>query len=172
MTPRWEKRERYVRGKHGGKYTQRPGYHLCQYPSAEHIGEKVDGKITYRRPNEVWAEVEMAADIDWQPEAEKRAVIGKNGKAKDWTAFLSDQIPANGFYRFRTNASASADMDWYIAGAMRPVRLLSDAEVAKINEEAGVSDLPRRNNELFEPEKYGFEPFQDEKNETCADIRM
>ena len=149
-----------VKGKHGGNFAKRPGYHLCEYPCAPHIGEEEDGKIKWRRENEVWAEVEMSADVDWQMEADSRAEVGKNGKIKQWSACIKDQIPVNGFYSFKTNTSACDKFNWYIAGSLRVVRLLSDEEVESINSEIGVSDLPRRPDQPFDPEEYGFEPFE------------
>lgn len=144
-----------------GTYAQRPGFHLCNYPCAAHIGKKENGKMAYRRPNEVWVEVEMAADVDWQPVADGNSVICKNGKVKQWSNCIKDHIPENGYYKFTTNTNADNRVEWYITGALKVTRLLSDAEVAKINSEAGLSDLPRKEGEEFNPEDYGFEPFED-----------
>ena len=125
-----------------GDLAFRPGWHAGDLPRSTHIGGKSKGKgqskPDYRRDNEVWAEVEMAADKDWQPIANSRM----KGKDKR-TAHITDQIPKNGFYRYKTNANMEGE--WLIGGAMKVVRVLPDAEVKAINMENGVADLPRFN---------------------------
>lgn len=154
-------------GKNGKKFATRPGFHCCAYPVATHIGEKDEnsGKIAYRRPNEVWAEVEIGCDVDWQAEAENRAERTKNGKINRRTAHITDQVPINGKYDYKTNNKMV--VDWYIAGCMRVARLLSDREVEEINASAGISDLPRV--EPFDFEAYGFE--NPEKNSEYQGMR-
>jgi hypothetical protein len=51
-------------------------------------------------------------------------------------------VPLGGFYRYKTNPNMTGN--WIISGGMRVNRVLTDDEVRAINEEAGVSDLPRR----------------------------
>ena len=55
-------------------FTKRPGWHLGDFPFAKHIGEIVDAfnLPTIRPDDQVWAEVEVADDVDWQPEADRR----------------------------------------------------------------------------------------------------
>jgi hypothetical protein len=92
-------------------------------------------KPTYRASDHVWAEVEMAADVDWQAEADKRGTLARD-------KHITDQIPVDGFYRYKTNANMTGN--WLIGGAAKVNRVLSDAEVRSINDAAGVADLPRR----------------------------
>ena len=50
-------------------------------PLATHIGVKGDsGKIEYMNPDHVWAEVDVAADINYQGEANKNGINPKTGK--------------------------------------------------------------------------------------------
>ena len=58
-------------------FAPRPGWHLSDLPFALHIGTFMNkfSKPTVRPDNQVWAEVEVSADVDWQPEANKRAKL-------------------------------------------------------------------------------------------------
>ena len=78
------------RGKPRTKITcvaYRPGFHAGESPSSSHIGSKEPGIlnangatfVNTRRPNEVWAEVEMPDDVDWQSRANAVAKINKDG---------------------------------------------------------------------------------------------
>jgi hypothetical protein len=130
----------------------RPGWHSSDLPVATHIGKKsAPGlKAPDTRPaNQVWAEVEVPADVDWQTEANRR---GAGSKAQ-----ITDKIPEGGHYRYKTNPNMTGD--WLISGAMKVKRVLSDAEVSKINRAAGVSDLPRRSSAGEE----GFATVKDER---------
>ena len=73
-----------------GELAMSPGWHAGDLPMATHIGGKVDFKTgqrmtgkgvkpTAREPNQVWAEVEMPADFDWQSVADSRASVVKSG---------------------------------------------------------------------------------------------
>lgn len=126
----------------GKKFAKRPGWHGTDYPLAMHIYEVVDG-VKYRRPYEVWAEVEFGADVDWQKEANKRARIKKDGNLDAKTAHIQDQVPKGGYYRYKTNPNMFEK--WILAGEMKINKILTDEQVAKINSEIGKSDLPRRN---------------------------
>lgn len=123
----------------------RPGWHAGASPSAEHIGPTVrlpDGtEVRYRADDQVWAEVEMPADVDWQKEALKRAEKTKAGNIKVGTAHITDQIPEGGYYRYKTNPKMKGE--WMIGGDLKINRMLSDDEVRALNEMAGTPDLPR-----------------------------
>jgi hypothetical protein len=119
-----------------GDLAYRPGWHAGDLPIATHIGGKSDPSLKkpdYRPDNHVWAEIEMAADKDWQAEADSR---GKGVKAH-----ITDQVPLGGFYRYKTNPNMTGN--WLIGGHMKVNRVLSDDEVQAINDQAGVADLPR-----------------------------
>jgi hypothetical protein len=108
-------------------------------------------KPSLRPSNQVWAEVEMPADVDWQSEANKRGVNAK-GKLVPAQAHITDQLPHGGHYRYKTNPNMAGE--WIIGGAMRVNRVLNDREVEKLNTKTGVHDLPRLT--PFNSKKYGF----------------
>jgi hypothetical protein len=105
-----------------------------------------------RNSNQVWAEVEMAADVDWQQEALNQAERTKAGKIKINTADITDRIPEDGYYKYKTNPQMTGS--WIIGGSMKVNRILSDAEVAEINQGFGVKDLART--KPLDLAKYGF----------------
>ena len=137
-----------------GDLAYRPGWHAGDLPIATHIGEKSDPKLTApdRRPaNHAWAEVEMPNDVDWQSEATKRGTNAQ-GKVVPVKAHITDQIPKGGHYRYKTNPNMTGN--WLIGGSMKVNKVLSDAEVSRINKSAGMSDLPR--SQPFKKKEFGF----------------
>jgi hypothetical protein len=137
-----------------GDLAYRPGWHAGDLPIATHIGEKSDPSKTApdRRPaNHAWAEVEMPDDVDWQSEATKRGTNAQ-GKVVPVKAHITDQIPKGGHYRYKTNPNMTGN--WLIGGSMKVNKVLSDAEVERINNKAGMSDLPRT--EPFAKKTFGF----------------
>jgi len=128
-----------------GELAYRPGFHAGDLPIATHIGGKSSKAATkpdYRPDDQVWVEIEMADDVDWGSEALKRAEKTKDGRIKSVTAHITDMVPTGGHYRYKTNPNMTGE--WLIGGEMKVTRVLDDAEVKKINESAGVSDLPRK----------------------------
>jgi hypothetical protein len=137
-----------------GPLAYRPGWHAGDLPIATHIGEKSDPSLTapdVRPENHAWAEVEMPNDVDWQSEATKRGTNAQ-GKLIPVKAHITDQLPAGGHYRYKTNPNMTGN--WLIGGSMKVNRVLSDKEVAKINKAAGMADLPRA--QPFNAKKFGF----------------
>lgn len=137
-----------------GALAYRPGWHAGDLPMATHIGEKSDPSVTApdRRPaNHAWAEVEMPDDVDWQSEATRRGTNAQ-GKVIPVKAHITDQIPKGGHYRYKTNPNMTGN--WLIGGSMKVNKVLSDAEVARINNKAGLADLPRT--EPFAKKTFGF----------------
>jgi hypothetical protein len=137
-----------------GALAYRPGWHAGDLPMATHIGEKSDPSVTApdRRPaNHAWAEVEMPDDVDWQAEATRRGTNAQ-GKVIPVKAHITDQIPKGGHYRYKTNPNMTGN--WLIGGSMKVNKVLSDAEVARINNKAGLADLPRT--EPFAKKTFGF----------------
>ena len=127
-----------------GDLAMRPGWHSGDLPVATHIGGKTSKDLSapdYRPDNQVWAEVEMPDDVDWQSIATSRADKKKNGDIIARTAHITDQLPTGGHYRYKTNSNMTGN--WLIGGSMKVNKVLSDVEVKKINDAAGVSDLPR-----------------------------
>ena len=133
-----------------GALAYRPGWHAGDLPIATHIGGKATefGKIptkpNYRPDEQVWAEIEMADDVDWQRLAMDRAERSKAGNLIPRTAHITDRLPTGGHYRYKTNPNMTGE--WLIGGDMRVNRILEDAEVREINRAAGVEDLPRLRN--------------------------
>lgn len=126
-----------------GELAYRPGWHAGDYASATHIGGKSrgkQGKTDYRKADQIWVEVEMADDVDWQSEANRRARIMNNGQPDVQTAHITDQIPKGGFYRYKTNPDMQGN--WLIGGDMKINRVLSPEEVKNIGQESGIKDLP------------------------------
>jgi len=137
-----------------GALAYRPGWHAGDLPMATHIGEKSDSSVTApdRRPaNHAWAEVEMPDDVDWQSEATRRGTNAQ-GKVIPVRAHITDQIPKGGHYRYKTNPNMTGN--WLIGGSMKVNKVLSDAEVERINKKAGMADLPRT--EPFAKKTFGF----------------
>ena len=130
--------------KQGGKGTQggsgtlayRPGWHLGEIPYALQFNRlnPETGKKDLFPKDFVWAEVEYAADKDYQKEAEAEGIT-ENGKFQHSLAGLK-KVPEDGFYRYRTNPNPETD-PWIITGAMKVNRVLSDEEVDEIVREAG-----------------------------------
>ena len=121
----------------------RPGWHAGDNPTAAHIGPevKIDGKsYKIRGDDQVWAEVEMPADVDWQAIADSRAVLKKDGTPNVKTAHITDELPFDGYYRYKTNPNMQGN--WLISGDMKVNRILDRDEVKRLNAEAGVEDLP------------------------------
>lgn len=149
-----------------GDLAYRPGWHAGSNAAALHIGGKVDpatgqrikGSMppNTREANQVWAEVEMADDLDWQSVANAQGGLTKSGKPKLRDMHITDGVPYGGSYRYKTNSNMEGD--WLIGGDMRVNRVLSDEEVADINATQGYADLPRRERSDLLPgllEKYG-----------------
>lgn len=130
--------------KAGGKGTQggsgtlayRPGWHLGKIPYALQFNRKnpVTGERDLFPKDFVWAEVEYAADVDYQEEAMGYGV-NKNGKFQHSLAGLP-RIPEDGYYEYRTNPNPATD-PWIITGAMKVKRVLTRSEVDELVRAAG-----------------------------------
>lgn len=126
-----------------GDLAYRPGWHAGDSPSARHIGGKAlkgSTKPEYRPADQVWAEVEMPADVDWQTEALNRAATTKAGKPLARTAHITDQVPFGGNYRYKTNPNMVGE--WIISGNMKVNDKIDPNQVAQIGAELGNQDLP------------------------------
>jgi hypothetical protein len=137
-----------------GNLAFRPGWHAGDVPVATHIGEKSDPSLTApdtRPENHAWAEVEMPNDVDWQSEANRRG-MNAQGKLIPVKAHITDQLPVGGHYRYKTNPNMTGN--WLIGGSMKVNKILTDAEVAKINKAHGLADLPRA--QKFNKKRFGF----------------
>lgn len=155
-----------------GNLAYRPGWHAGDLPIATHIGpthkitadqaakleadgannvfskkNSATGEVEYferlRAEDTVWAEVQMPAGVDWQSVADSNARIMKSGQPEAKSAHITDQIPYGGYYRYKTNPNMTGE--WLISGNIKVNRVLTDAEVSKINTDAGMygQDMPR-----------------------------
>lgn len=106
-----------------GTFAMRPGWHAGSLPTMRQIG-KGSGK-NLRDDTFVWVEGEIPADIDYNEEAQKNA-------DKD----IPDHIPTDGYYLKATNANKEASqadrVGWYVAGAFKANRIMSDKEARNI----------------------------------------
>lgn len=130
----------------------RPGWHAGDLPLATHIGPMGPDGDRLRRANEVWAEVEMAADVDYQERARQNGLNPRTGRVNPVRADLKE-MPVDGFYRFKT--SPTMDGQWLIGGAMKVNKILTEAEVNSILEEAGKKPMAWEGGQL-DLEKLGL----------------
>lgn len=118
-----------------GKLAYRPGWHLGVVPYAIQFNRKdADGNKTLFPNNFVFAEVEYAADVDYQEEARQEG-INPSGKYQHSLAGLK-HLPTDGYYMYRTNPNPETD-PWVITGAMKVNRILTRAEQAELVKNAG-----------------------------------
>lgn len=138
-------------------FALRPGWHAGSLPSMRQIGKGKDRNI--RDNSFVWVEGEIAADVDYQPEADA------NTATKD----IPTHIPTDGFYMKATNANKKASqadrIGWYISGAFKPNRIISDSEARSIIDDWNAEhpdlkveyDFDRENGMDFNADTMGFE---------------
>ena len=104
-------------------FAMRPGWHAGSLPTMRQIGKGKDKDL--RDDNFVWVEGEIPADIDYNEEAQMNA-------DKD----IPDHIPTDGYYLKATNANKEASqadkVGWYVAGAFKANRIMSDKETRDI----------------------------------------
>lgn len=118
-----------------GKLAYRPGWHLGVVPYAIQFNRKdAEGNKTLFPKNFVFAEVEYAADVDYQEEARQEG-INPSGKYQHSLAGLK-HLPTDGYYMYRTNPNPETD-SWVITGAMKVNRILTRAEQAELVKNAG-----------------------------------
>lgn len=118
-----------------GKLAYRPGWHLGVVPYAIQFNRKdADGNKTLFPKNFVFAEVEYAADVDYQEEARQEG-INPSGKYQRSLAGLK-HLPTDGYYMYRTNPNPETD-PWVITGAMKVNRILTRAEQVELVKKAG-----------------------------------
>lgn len=118
-----------------GKLAYRPGWHLGVVPYAIQFNRKdAEGNKTLFPKNFVFAEVEYAADVDYQEEALQEG-INPSGKYQHSLAGLK-HLPTDGYYMYRTNPNPETD-PWVITGAMKVNRILTRAEQAELVKNAG-----------------------------------
>ena len=128
----------------------RPGWHTGTLPYNPQGAGAIDNQYKkgannpehpYRYvlyPNVVIAEVELAADKSYQQEFEDTSVRKKDGTINTNLSGLR-YIPKDGFYNYTTNGGIrELPGDWYIGGSLKINRILSQSEINKIMDDAGV----------------------------------
>lgn len=132
-------------------FAMRPGWHAGSLPTMRQIGKGTERNL--RDAKFVWVEGEIAADVDYQNEAE-------GNPDND----IPTHIPENGFYLKATNADkakSQADrVGWYVSGAFKAVRVIGDNEARRIIDEYNEShpDAPVE----YDYEREGDVMFTDE----------
>ena len=144
--------------KSGGSATLafRPGWHLGEWPDATQFykTDPVTGKERSVMPDDlVFAECEIAADIDYQLEALELGVTEKGGFNRTQAGL--PRVPKDGYYKYRTNANPK-EAPWYISGAMKVSRILTDEECREICAKHGVEPAERVSHKDIDLEKFGL----------------
>ncbi len=159
-----------VNSQGGGTLAFRPGWHLGAWPDAKQFNVPLKGQNVkvpyffadgtpvllgngnqktgygYRRAALVFAECEIAADVDYQLEAMSYGMSEKG--TFDRTQAGLPRIPENGYYLYRTNADPTTP-PWFITGAIKVNRLIDDAEAERICAENNIKLDPRENGMRF-----------------------
>ena len=141
-----------------GALAWRPGWHLGPVPDATQfwVQDPDAGEDVHKlNPDIVFAEVEFAADVDYQLEAYELGMKA-NGKFDHSQAGIP-YIIKDGYYRYRTNSMIDGTRSWYISGAMKVTRILTDAECREICADNGVDMMPRLGGD-FDFEKHNLAP--------------
>ena len=148
--------------KQGGKGTQggsgtlayRPGWHLGEIPYAKQFNRlnPATGERDLFPKDFVWAEVEYAADNDYQQEADAEGMT-EGGRFRHSYAGLK-RVPEDGFYRYRTNPNPETD-PWIITGSMRVKKVLTNDEVDDLVRAAGREPQQREGDTRFSRAYHG-----------------
>lgn len=106
-------------------FAARPGWHAGLLP----LAPQMRAKSGMRRPDRVWAEVELPDDRsqEWQAAA-----------AASPTKDLPGAIPVGGHYVYEPPSQKRFNSKWLIGGGLKINRILKHDEVRRILEEAGV----------------------------------
>lgn len=158
-----------TQGGSGGTLAYRPGWHLGEIPYAiqfNRINPATGQKELFPR-DFVWAEVEYAADNNYQKDAEAEG-INANGKFQHSLAGLK-RVPEDGFYRYRTNPNPQTD-PWIITGAMKVNRVLTNEEVDELVRAAGREPQMREGDVVRNRVAEGVEGFLSNAEEAVKGI--
>ncbi len=134
-----------------GLFSMRAGWHAGSLPTMRQIGKGKNKDL--RDDRFVWTECEISADIDYNTEAQQNP-------DKD----LPTKMPENGYYLKATNAdkvkSQANLIGWYVAGAIKINRIISDKEARQIIDDFNkkhktnvLYDYERESGKEFDPKK-------------------
>lgn len=146
------------------EFAMRPGWHAGSLPTMRQIGK---GPLKNLRDDSfVWVEGEMSADVDYNAEA------GQNPDND-----IPTHVPTDGYYMKATNPNASANQQdrvgWYVGGAFKPVRVISDAEARSVIDEYNAEhpeqkpveyDWERESGEDYTPDEDLYEVSENNTN--------
>lgn len=123
----------------------RPGLHMGSLPVMRHRGRSDYPHIKgvdydYFHSQEVFAEVEYAGNYDYTEKSQQRRMNSANPDNPYEAGFYDTTDFENGYYKFKTNINATDEEAWFIADAMKIIRVLTDEEVERIIAESG-SDI-------------------------------
>lgn len=123
-----------------GELCYRPAWHLSEYPLATHIGVKgATGTIEMMKPDTVWCICEYSDRVNYQEMANRNGYV--NGKFVPKNAYIK-QVPVNGYYRYKTNPNMFGT--WILAGEIKVLKVLTDAEVTQILHKYNLPVMPRK----------------------------
>lgn len=117
----------------------RPGWHSGDMPYAIQIAPKNGHGQASRYENDVWAEIEISADNNYTQEALSNASTTKKGTVNAREAQLA-KVPKDGFYPYKTNSNAEGE--WFISGAIKVNKVLTEDEVNGILQDHGITPMP------------------------------
>lgn len=109
-----------------GALAYRPGWHLTEFPLANHIGKRAEDGTLLQAKDTVWCEVEMSDQINYTPQV---LVTKKNGEVNYPKSYMKE-LPTHGYYEYKTNPLAACR--WFIADAIKVNKILTNEEVADI----------------------------------------
>ena len=126
----------------------RPGLHMGGYPLMRHRGRqdyphKGNKDFDAFHSQEVFAEVEYAGNYDYTEKSQQRRMNSANPNDPYEAGFYDTADFENGYYKFKTNVHASDEEAWFIADAMKIIRVIPDDEVERIIAESGTTLKPQ-----------------------------
>lgn len=126
----------------------RPGLHMGSLPLMRHRGRqdyphKGNKDFDAFHSQEVFAEVEYAGNYDYTEKSQQRRMNSANPNDPYEAGFYDTKDFENGYYKFKTNVHASDDEAWFIADAMKIIRVIPDDEVERIIAESGTTLKPQ-----------------------------
>lgn len=120
-----------------GELAYRPGWHITEFPLADHIGKRSEDGTLVQTKDTVWCEVEISDEINYTPQV---LVTKKDGTVNYPKSYMKE-IPTNGYYWYTTNPNAKCR--WLIAGAIKVTKILTNEEVDKICRLNGITPQRR-----------------------------
>lgn len=126
----------------------RPGLHMGSLPLMRHRGRqdyphKGNKDFDAFHSQEVFAEVEYAGNYDYTEKSQQKRMNSSNPNDPYEAGFYDTKDFENGYYKFKTNVHASDDEAWFIADAMKIIRVIPDSEVEQIVRESGTTLKPQ-----------------------------